>query len=170
MNDKSPGQLLLEVLKEKGINRAEFGRRMGSDFQLANRWSRGKGFNEANRQRAAAELGLPPDFFETPDRAQQIEDYRKTIFAQFAKTPFGSEARPDELRFLDCIPFREPSILPTIAFYQLNLAALRNLVAPADLALAIRENESLDRSIAAKKAQNEAPKGNEASKPAKPRK
>lgn len=165
MKSETPGQLLLKTLSDKGITRAEFGRLMGSDFQLANRWTRDEGFNEENRAKAAKALGLRPDYFDVPDRAQQLEEYRRQVFAEFVKTPFGSEAEPAELRFLDGIPFRETSILPTVAFYHLNLAALRSRVAPADLESAIRENEALDRSIAEKQAQDDLTKG--PSKPGK---
>jgi hypothetical protein len=106
----TPGELLAQVLARKGMEKAEFGRRIGADYQKANRWTKDIGFGPRNRRRAEAVLELPVGYFDRPDdddeqRAREV--HRRKVFAEFLDSDYGKQfarKHPDTIASLNAIP------------------------------------------------------------------
>lgn len=100
----TPGDLLEKYLKDKGIEKAEFGRMIGADYQKAHRWTQNEGFNPKNRRRAEQVLGLPSGYFDRPDAddaSRERELHRRRVFARFLETDIAKRLDPSIVASLD---------------------------------------------------------------------
>jgi hypothetical protein len=91
------GELLGRYLDNAGIDKAEFGRRVGGGYLKAHRWCLNKGFNARNRRKAEAALGLPSGYFDRPDddnAAREREAHRRIVFEEFMRTDIGRRLDP----------------------------------------------------------------------------
>lgn len=148
----TPGELLARVLEQRSIQKAEFGRQMGSDYQLVLRWTKGIGFSPKNRRRAEKALGLPDRYFDAGHDDEGERDHelrRREVFAAFLESDIGKTATTQEQHALNVIPI-PPDRAPSVAFYQGMLLNYRGLLPQSGLAQNVANNERLDEEIQAK--------------------
>lgn len=139
---KTPGKMLEALLKKRGMEKTELGRRLGVGYLAVNRWTKNQHFNEENQARAAAELGESPDYFtqEMERNRRERAEYREAIFALFAQTKIGQTVTDDELRDLNKLP---ESIVVTVEYLQATVLAMRGMIPSKDVWKAVRAQRNL---------------------------
>lgn len=139
---KTPGEMLEEILKKRGVEKTELGRRLGVGYLAVNRWTKNQHFNEANQTKVAAELELEPDHFtkEMERIRRERAEYRAAIFKLFAESKIGQTVTADELRDLNKLPER---ITVTVEYLQATVLAMRGRIPPKDVWRAVREQRKL---------------------------
>jgi len=150
---KTPAEVLKEILERRGIGPTAFSKMVEEEYQTVNRWRRGEGFNKnrRNQSRAALALKLPPDYFTQPERAELAESDRREVFEKFCATELGASMTPEEHAISNSVQFLG-TIRPTVAYYQLHLALLRNDITAVQASKALKINEAADRELAQHKA------------------
>jgi transcriptional regulator with XRE-family HTH domain len=151
----TPGEMLEKMLKRKGIEKTELGRRLGVGYLAVNRWTKNQHFNAENQARVAAELELDANYFtnEMERTRRERAEYREAIFKQFSETKVGRSVTADELRDLNKLPER---ITVTVEYLQATVLAMRGLIPPKEVWRAVREQRKLLKGATEKKPR---PKG-----------
>jgi hypothetical protein len=150
---KTPAEVLNEILQERGIGPTAFSKMVDEKYQTVNRWRRGEGFNKnlRNQKRAALALKLPPDHFTQPEQVERAESDRREVFDKFCATELGASMTAEEHAISNSVQFLG-DIRPTVAYYQLHLALLRNDITAVQASKALKINEAADREIAQERA------------------
>lgn len=141
--------MLEQLLLQRGITPTEFGRMLESDYLLARRWIKGKGFdkNVRNQARAAKLLGVPSNYFRSPDEAERRETMRRREFDKFCTTELGQSMSVEEYASLNSIQLFIDAY-PTVAYYQIQLGLLRGNLPRAIADEATRMNDRADAELA----------------------
>lgn len=151
----TPGELLARYLEREKIQKADFGRLVGADYQKANRWTKDVGFGPKNRRKAAEVLGLPLDYFDRPDdddAARARETLRRRVFADFLETDMAkrlAKSDPHVIASLNAIPIPVDR-RPTVDFYMGMALVFTGQLSTQDAAESLDWNERESREVAAK--------------------
>lgn len=152
----TPGELLEKYLKREKIQKADFGRMVGSDYQKANRWTQDIGFGPKNRRKAAEVLGLPHDYFDRPDdddAMREREATRRRVFKDFQETDIAkriAKADPSVMAALDATPI-PPGRVPTVDFYMGLALVFTGQLTPQQASESLDWNERESRAIETKR-------------------
>lgn len=148
----SPGELLSRILRQRGLTKSGFARSVrdssGRECAYHNvyRWCRDQEFTPDNQQRAARALGLPGDFFQRPDAAEERTRETEEVLELFLRTrPVAQSLTREDLRILSSIRFSDPEPRPTVAFFESVSYALRGLIREDEVRALALKNHELER-------------------------
>lgn len=141
---QTPGQLLAAELKRRKLKKSEFARQIGKTYQTVNNWTKDEGFLAPQRAEAARGLGLPPDYFDRPDLAEQRESYRREVIEDFRRDAMTPPLTDEEWRSVESVRFPQDK-LPTLAFYEGFVHLMRGNITATQFRQNVGPNEEADR-------------------------
>jgi transcriptional regulator with XRE-family HTH domain len=163
--EERAGRRLEQLLARRGMEKAEFGRKIGGDYQKAHRWTKGVGFSPRNRRVAAKALDVDPDYFDRDDAEDAVVEriaQRKRVFAEFLATDSGREAqRRGYASALEETPVPHGRT-PTVAYYHGVYLNMVGLLATELVEKSVESDEK-----AQKEAENGLAPSNQQTKPRK---
>jgi hypothetical protein len=144
---RAAGELLRQVLREKGISKAEFARLIEREPHNVYRWCAGKEFSRENREQAALGLGLARDYFDQPSEQDRRELEAQRVLAQFLRRPYAKRLNPAQLGVIKSVRWLDEEERPSLALYETFAAVLLGDI-PLRGAMRVAEaNDAIDRTV-----------------------
>lgn len=139
----TPKEMVDERLKELGLSKADFARRLGYagyqwyyDVFSAQRTK----LTEELLEQIAQALEWPRDHFKKPGATLRRAEFVQREFSKFLETEVGREAHPETIKILHSMRW-DGEFLPSIKLYTAVTLAMEGRYTPAQIADAIKLEE-----------------------------
>ncbi len=144
------GEKLFRTLDELKVSKTDFAKRVERSYVTVFRWGKDEDFGQEQQELAAAALGLPPDYFDTDNAVERRARAARKVYRDFlkARPELAAALSQEALGWLRSFRFLDPTIQPSVAFFEAVASAMLGAIRPQDVLSVAAENAELDRRLA----------------------